>query len=360
MNFLVFFVIFILSVVVAVSSMRSALGSRSMSPFQIGSPSVVDSIASGTEMAIHHCQQLFQWEKWSCPKLVFSKQQRFPPTPEIAYTKAIVAAGITYSLTRNCSKGQIEGCGCDKTDKNQINLGSEEFKNVHIRKFQRNSYPSHKNVTKQVWGGCSDDTTFSSRITEKVLESLDKGLDAHAYVARHNFKIGIEVIKHTMVKKCRCHGISGSCSLQTCWMQVAPFGEISKKLKELHKKSIRVTHEDVQNSIVMGNSAREESVEEKEIPGTRNSLIYMEQSPDYCLPNPSEGYMGTKGRMCSRNKANVTRLEKNSCKNLCKKCGHRVKRLQKKVTRRCNCTFTWCCEVKCDTCVETVNEYFCV
>ncbi|KAF4520643.1 hypothetical protein B566_EDAN007509, partial [Ephemera danica] len=41
----------------------------------------------------------------------------------------------------------------------------------------------------------------------------------------HNNEAGRRaVIKRTKVT-CKCHGVSGSCSLITCWQQLAPFRE---------------------------------------------------------------------------------------------------------------------------------------
>jgi hypothetical protein len=32
---------------------------------------------------------------------------------------------------------------------------------------------------------------------------------------------------------------------------------------------------------------------------TRKDLIYFEESPDFCTPNPKFGVLGTKGRVCN-------------------------------------------------------------
>lgn len=71
-------------------------------------------------------------------------------------------------------------------------------------------------------------------------------------------------------------------------------------------------------------------------------------------------YLGTKGRECSRNSSKyVSPSEKRSCRTLCRECGYKVKRVKKKESNTCNCKFLWCCEVKCETCVVDVEEFFC-
>ncbi|XP_056640838.1 protein Wnt-8a-like [Diorhabda sublineata] len=308
-------------------------------------PNIVTSTTNGLELALSQCQEIFQWDKWNCPRTAFNRQRT--STKETAFVQALTAAGIVYAITKNCSRGQIEGCRCNRTsipdsDHSKISLG---LSNNH------NMIPN--------WPGCSDDTHTAVDITKKVLHDLDKGLDPRAYVSRHNQKVGIEVIKRSMEKKCRCHGTTGACTLQTCWMVLPPFQKIGKKLKNLHKTALRVTSDEIQRYIIIGNSATRPFVEEKEIRGTKRKLIYLDSSPDYCVQNTMEGIPGTKGRMCSKNNVNVTKSETSSCQNLCKKCGYRIKQTRRTITRNCNCTFSWCCTVKCDTCEEVVDEYWC-
>lgn len=87
-----------------------------------------------------------------------------------------------------------------------------------------------------------------------------------------------------MVKKCRCHGTSGSCSIQTCWLQTAPFEDISRKLYEKYRKAVRMTSERVFVFLALSNSIKREDVM-GDPPAPRNALVYLDESPDYCLPD---------------------------------------------------------------------------
>lgn len=91
-----------------------------------------------------------------------------------------------------------------------------------------------------------------------------------------------------MIKHCRCHGISGSCSLQTCWMQVAPFPEIARYLKERYHKAIQINFEGAPLGVAMGNAASADSIEKIQN-ADPDSLVYLEESPDYCKPNVLTG-----------------------------------------------------------------------
>ncbi|CAG9818344.1 unnamed protein product [Phaedon cochleariae] len=333
------FLVLVVNVISASPLMKNPLRSyrsRSILPIPVGtSPSVVDSIAAGTQLAIEHCQHAFQWDRWNCPKSTFTRQHKLLPTRETAYAKAIVAAGIVYEITRNCSRGSIEGCGCDQSLggppthlPNHIYIeNSTELLSSLVQEV-----PNLQNTSKWSWGGCSDDPSYAIEIAQRFLNALDKDMKPAAYVARHNSKIGSET---------------------------ASFGEISRKLKERYRQSERLSYETVEKSMYVENTAKHEMME-KEVEGMESSLVYLEQSPDYCVLNTAEGISGTKGRMCSRNTNSTMAAERNSCRNLCKKCGYTVKRLKKTVSKRCNCTFEWCCEVKCDTCQENVDEFFCV
>lgn len=92
-----------------------------------------------------------------------------------------------------------------------------------------------------------------------------------------------------MIKKCKCHGVSGSCSLQTCWMQVAPFSKITNILKQRYKRAIKIDLENTSNKILRGNSSPPLSIIEKHPHISPKRLLFLEYSPDYCMANSTTG-----------------------------------------------------------------------
>lgn len=75
----------------------------------------------------------------------------------------------------------------------------------------------------------------------------------------------------------------------------------------------------------------------------KTDLLFYEQSPNYCDPNPEVGAPGTSGRLCNKTSSGA-----DNCETLC--CGRGYNTLRVKRTERCDCKFHWCCYVVCQTC----------
>ena len=43
-----------------------------------------------------------------------------------------------------------------------------------------------------------------------------------------------------MKMQCRCHGVSGSCELKTCWRTMPSFNQIGDFLKKRYRRSVEV------------------------------------------------------------------------------------------------------------------------
>ncbi|KAJ3619737.1 hypothetical protein MTP99_005394 [Tenebrio molitor] len=342
----IFFTVLVLVLVNWSSSQSSTVNSifKSNMLLQLNqalNPVLMDSVMNGAQTAMNECKNVFKWSRWNCPQSAFSKQYKHLSTKEKAYTDAIIAAGIIYSITQDCSQGVIKGCGCDP------NRQEPQDDSKVLNQIEKD----------WTWGGCSHDASYGEDLVLKMLESNEKDSDAQAFVSRHNNRVGREIIREKMLKKCKCHGVSGSCSFQTCWMQMPSFTEIAKELRDRYHNSILISFEKVREGLTLGNSARHLPLVEDHLP---NNLVYLERSDSFCFSNNTTGIAGTKGRVCSRTTArNATIEERKSCRNLCRSCGYKVRKYEKQTTYQCNCKFSWCCDVKCDLCVQKENEFFC-
>lgn len=50
-----------------------------------------------------------------------------------------------------------------------------------------------------------------------------------------------KAVAHLMRMQCRCHGVSGSCELKTCWKNVPTFSQVGDYLKKKYQKSVQVS-----------------------------------------------------------------------------------------------------------------------
>ena len=144
-------------------------------------------------------------------------------------------------------------------------------------------------------------------------------------------------------KECYCHGISGSCSIQTCWV-VAPSlkhigGVLTRKYASATKVSVSST--DTTPTLDAGGT----TIGDKE-------LVYTKNSPSYCEKDSQYGSSGTQGRECNRKPGSVK-----NCDVMC--CNRGFRRKIVTFSEDCNCKFVWCCELKCQKCTHVEERYYC-
>lgn len=164
----------------------------------------------------------------------------------------------------------------------------------------------------------------------------------------------IQVIKAGVETTCKCHGVSGSCTVQTCWRQLLPFHEIGKQLKQRYETSIKVgssTNEATgEGEISTGRSTQQQQLQplpglNDQIPRTMD-LLHIEDSPSFC--RPSKYSSGTAARKCYKDK---------NCDAIC--CGRGHNTQSREVTRPCQCQVRWCCYVECKQCTQREEVYTC-
>jgi wingless-type MMTV integration site family protein 16 len=173
-----------------------------------------------------------------------------------------------------------------------------------------------------------------------------------------------------MKMRCRCHGVSGSCGVKTCWRSVPPFREVGDQLKKKYENSveisprpaavaaaassIRLQHDSPYASLSSAAAAalRRREKRKRREPIADTELVFVDRSPNYCRPDPDRGVPGTKGRECRRGSYGPE-----SCESLCCGRGFNVEEIRR--VERCHCRFVWCCEVKCKSCETLEKRYTC-
>jgi len=163
-----------------------------------------------------------------------------------------------------------------------------------------------------------------------------------------------------MSTKCRCHGVSGSCAVRTCWKSLPPFRRVGDALKDKYETSVEISARRGSNmattsaaSLIQATLRRREKRMRRE-PIADTELVYVERSPNYCRADATRGIMGTKGRECKRGPGAIG---PDSCHSLCCGRGHTTSEVRR--VERCQCKFVWCCEVKCKTCETVFDRHVC-
>lgn len=345
---------------------------------------VMPVVSKAARAALQNCKLQFKNRRWDCQTI--DDPTVFGPvisigSSEMAYVHALSAASLMSFVARACRDGAFNSCGCSKS------------KRPKTLKDQ------------WVWGGCGDDFEFAYKFTQRFVDSREKELrrltraivsappkeipkileqelnltaesasvassttpseekhlrgtlvkhkgrkgynkfntqlEARSLMNLHNNEAGRRAVVKKSRINCKCHGVSGSCSVITCWQQLTSIKDIAEYLKEKYDSSTQVRM----------NQRKKLQVRDyrRTIPNAED-LVYIENSPDWCRTK-NNWWKGTQGRVCNRNSKGP-----DSCfgNNIC--CGRGFNTRKLVVREKCNCKFHWCCTVKCRTCVKVRSD----
>ncbi|XP_018581499.1 protein Wnt-1-like [Scleropages formosus] len=158
-----------------------------------------------------------------------------------------------------------------------------------------------------------------------------------------------------MQQECKCHGMSGSCTVRTCWMRLPSLRVVGDLLKDRFDGASRVIYAN-KGSNRASNRAdlchlQPENPTHK--PPSVRDLVYFEKSPNFCSYSRKIGTRGTTGRTCNSSSPAL-----DGCELLC--CGRGYRTRTEEVTERCHCIFHWCCHVSCLNCTSTRISHQCL
>ncbi|XP_061411816.1 protein Wnt-6 isoform X2 [Lethenteron reissneri] len=315
----------------------------------VTAPNVVAEVAKGAKLALKECQHQFRFRRWNCTvtNKYFGKILQQADIRETAFVYAITSAGVTHAVTQACSMGELPQCGCANTRSRappgpppaqhgppQPNHHGAPPTNHHGSEGERDS---EGHPTAWEWGGCGDDVEFGYDKSRQFMDARRKkdGSDIKTLIDLHNNEAGRLAVSDYMRVECKCHGLSGSCALRTCWKKMPPFREVGDRLKDRFDGAFKVMgSNDGKTLLPVGHNIK---------PPGSHDLIYSAESPDFCSANRKTGSLGTRGRTC-----NSTALDMSGCDLLC--CGRGARQETLTFQENCQCRFQWCCVVHCKKC----------
>ena len=131
----------------------------------------------------------------------------------------------------------------------------------------------------------------------------------------------LKAVSNNMEFRCKCHGMSGSCQLKTCWKSAPDFHVVGKVLKHQFRRALLVDQSNLGNGepiVVLkrsrnkksnaGTTNTERTSERHERPSNtkvsseknaqksarklETSLFYYQRSPNFCEKDPSADILG--------------------------------------------------------------------
>lgn len=115
-----------------------------------------------------------------------------------------------------------------------------------------------------------------------------------------------------LLTECKCHGISGSCTMKTCWKTLPPFRQIGANLLKKYYRARPV----IASTSAIGPRGADISPTSKKSKKLRlvlkkgktpmkkaprkSDLVFLQMSPNYCEKDLTAGSLGTVGRSCNR------------------------------------------------------------
>lgn len=168
----------------------------------------------------------------------------------------------------------------------------------------------------------------------------------HFTSLNHSFISYQQAVKKFMRVQCKCHGVSGSCNVKTCWRSLPNFRLVGDHIKEKFDGATEVEVRLIGSRRVLVPRNRDFK------PHTIVDLVYLDRSPDFCNADANTGSLGTQGRFCNRTSQAI-----DGCELMCCNRGYTT-RMESRV-ERCLCKFHWCCYVRCQECQKRVEVSVC-
>lgn len=176
----------------------------------------------GLKRAEEECKRLLIKNTWNCTGLISQSQKSLKRNdrtsimsksyPETAFANAMIAAGITYEITKACMKGQIDDVQGSCPRKKSKNY----YKDFYIHDDPEDT------------ANCIDKCVHYA--LERAYAFQERSDSNDNKLARKNQKVGKRLVYRSRRESCRCMGPSGSCTWKYCVKSIEDFSKIASNL----------------------------------------------------------------------------------------------------------------------------------
>lgn len=90
----------------------------------------------------------------------------------------------------------------------------------------------------------------------------------------------LQSVRSRMQRVCKCHGMSGSCSVRVCWRRLPQFRHVGESLYQRYEGASHV-------KFVERRRKKLRAISPDLKKPNKTDLVYLDDSPDYCEKNES-------------------------------------------------------------------------
>uniref|UniRef100_A0A6G1S309 Protein Wnt n=1 Tax=Aceria tosichella TaxID=561515 RepID=A0A6G1S309_9ACAR len=235
-------------------------------------PGSLWAVARAIKIAIKACQYEMRNELWDCPTYGFSVRpsETFGMLmsrnfKETSFVQSLLSAAIAHSVSRACTESIITTCSRKQLPHGNGFGEDAEFGRQFAREFMEyartevmpaNDYLTNNNISHDKLnsnsimagnsasnGGISGGGSGGSGSNGNIIDFKDRHWRERRLrqmINAHNDEVGTLVVLNGMHVHCKCHGISGACSMRTCWKRLPEFKMVAKLLHDSLDKALRV------------------------------------------------------------------------------------------------------------------------
>jgi len=124
---------------------------------------------------------------------------------------------------------------------------------------------------------CTLCNTCKASISPGIVQRVHNAV-VHNIVALLLF---LQSIRSRMQRVCKCHGMSGSCSIRVCWRKLPPFRQVGDVLSARYEGASHVKMVDKKRRRMKKLRAVSRDYKQP----NKTDLVFLEESPDYCERN---------------------------------------------------------------------------